>query len=79
MKKSPKLANRYANALFEFSMLENQSEKTYQDIVFLKNTFHDNKELRVIIESPVIEPDKKNEIFSKIFKEDISPITFGFL
>lgn len=79
MKKSPKLANRYANALFEFSILENQSEKTYQDIVFLKNTFHDNKELRVIIESPIIEPDKKNEIFSKIFKEDISPITFGFL
>lgn len=79
MKKSPKLAFRYANALYEFAEIEKKTEEVYQDILLLKQIFQENSELRVVIESPIIVPDKKSAIFSQLFEKNLSPITFGFL
>jgi len=77
--KNPKLSDRYAKALYEFSLENNNLEAIYQDIIFIKSVFHDNRNLFVVIESPVIFPDKKMKIFSEIFKDKISEISFGFL
>ena len=77
--KNPKLSNRYAKALYEFSLENENLEVVYQDIVFIKNVFHDNRNLVVVIESPVIFPDKKIKIFSGVFEDKISKISFGFL
>jgi F-type H+-transporting ATPase subunit delta len=77
--KNPKLSNRYAKALYEFSLENDNLEAVYQDIVFIKSVFHDNRNLFVVIESPVIFPDKKTKIFSEIFEDKTSKITFGFL
>jgi F-type H+-transporting ATPase subunit delta len=77
--RNPKLAGRYANALFTFSIEQNQLEKVYQDITLIKTVFKENRELRAVIESPVIFPDKKNNIFAELFKNQLSDITFGFL
>lgn len=79
MKQSPKLAYRYANALYEFADAESKIENTYQDILLLKQTFHENKELKIVIESPIITPEKKSLIFTQLFSQMITPITFGFL
>lgn len=77
--RNQKLANRYANALYEFAVQENKLEETYQDIVLLKKVFNENRELKAVVESPVIAPDKKTNIFSALFEKEISPISFGFL
>jgi F-type H+-transporting ATPase subunit delta len=77
--KNPKLAGRYANALFTFSIEQNQLEKVYQDVTLIKTVLKENRELRAVIESPVIFPDKKNHIFSELFQNQLADITFGFL
>lgn len=77
--KNPKLAGRYAGALFAFSLENNQLESVYQDVLTIKNTFKGNADLRVVLESPVIYPTKKNAIFAELFKNHLSKITFCFI
>ena len=77
--KSQKLAGRYANALYEFAVQENKLEETYQDILTLKEVFHENHDLKAVIESPVITPDKKKNIFSTLFEQKINAVSYGFL
>lgn len=77
--KNTKVAGRYAKALHSFSLEQNVEEAVYQDILLLKNVFEENRELRVVIESPVIVSKKKESIFKEIFADKISKITLDFL
>lgn len=77
--KRTKLSGRYAAALHGFSIEQHQEEEVYQDIQLLSTVFKENRELRVIIESPIISADKKVAIFDAIFKGKITDITLGFL
>ena len=77
--KSTKLAGRYAKALFEFAQQEGEIETVNQDLALVKSILKENHELKAVIESPVIFPDKKNGIFKDVFTGKISDITFGFL
>lgn len=77
--KSSKLASRYAKALFEFAKEKEQIENVRHDLDLVKNVLLENYELKAIVESPVIFPDKKINIFKGIFAEKIGETTFGFL
>lgn len=77
--KNTKLAGRYAKALHDFAIEQNVEEAVYQDILLLKKTFVENRELKVVIESPVIVAKKKETIFKEIFQQNISKITLDFL
>ncbi|MCQ2287006.1 MAG: F0F1 ATP synthase subunit delta, partial [Bacteroidales bacterium] len=61
--KSTKLANRYANALYMFAIEKDKLETVYKDILLLQGVFAENRDLRAVIESPVITPDKKSNVF----------------
>ncbi|MBO4645551.1 MAG: ATP synthase F1 subunit delta [Bacteroidales bacterium] len=78
MKKS-KLSSRYAGALYDFAEEQTKEEKVYRDVVLLNQVFKENRELRVIIESPVMPADKKESIFNALFSGKIEPITLQFL
>lgn len=77
--KSSKLASRYAKALFEFAKQNGQIEKVNEDLSLVKSVLKDNHDLKAVIESPVIFPDKKNDIFAAVFNGKLCDITFGFL
>lgn len=77
--KSTKLASRYAKALFEFAKEKEQIENVLHDLELVKDVLRENYEFKAIIESPIIFPDKKNEIFKALFAEKLSEMTFGFL
>ena len=77
--KSTKLASRYAKALFEFAQPRGEIETVDQDLALVKSVIKENQELKAIIESPVIFPDKKNGIFNGVFNGKISDTTYGFL
>lgn len=79
MKKSTKLANRYANALFVFSLEEKQLETAFEDVKFIQNVLAENKELITIIESPIIAPKIKSNIFAQLFEDKINSMTYGFI
>lgn len=77
--KSTKLAGRYAKALFEFARQQEAIETVNQDLALVKTVIKENRELKAVIESPIIFPDKKDDVFRDLFSGKISDITFGFL
>ena len=77
--KNVKLANRYANALYEFSLEKDSIEAVYQDTLFILNILKNSRELNSVMESPVIPNSKKSKVFVAIFEKYVSEITFRFL
>lgn len=77
--KRTKLSGRYAEALHQFALEQNQEEAVYADIQLLDTVFKENRELRVVIESPIMPAEKKNAIFNALFDGKISNISLGFL
>ncbi len=77
--KNPKVANRYAKALFDYAGEHNQIELVREELQNIIQVLKENHELQLVLNSPVIAPAKKHAIFSQIFAKDLSDITFQFL
>ena len=77
--KNVKLASRYAQALFDFAVEKNQLEQVYQDILLIMQTLKSNRELTLAIECPVVPYTKKVKVFTGIFEQAVSKVSFGFL
>lgn len=73
------ITSRYANALIELSEEKNVFEKTASDVDLVFNTLFGSKDLRVMLESPIIKSAKKIEILKEIFSSYISKDTINFL
>jgi F-type H+-transporting ATPase subunit delta len=72
------LAVRYAKSLLGFALEQGELERVYQDIRLILNTCNENKELRVVMNSPIIGTEKKKEILESLFGKHISKITLGY-
>jgi F-type H+-transporting ATPase subunit delta len=78
MIKNPKLASRYAQALYGFSVEINEVENVYHDILHIQEVITSHKELKTILESPIITHDKKENIIREIFKKHLCEATYNF-
>ncbi|MEQ9310344.1 MAG: ATP synthase F1 subunit delta [Balneolaceae bacterium] len=74
-----KAARRYATALLETAKEQKVVEETLKDILFIKNTIDDSKELLVFLKSPVIKPSDKEAALKSIFGNKISKLSNGFV
>lgn len=74
--RQPKVAQRYAKALFDLSLETNQLEKVKEDIESIRSV--NNAELNAVLMSPVINGDKKVSIFNAVFEGRINPLTISF-
>ena len=79
MMKNPKIASRYAKALFDFATEKDQVEAVHKDLLLVHKTLKDNRELLVVLDSPVIVPSKKRAIFKNVFQNSLNEVTFSFL
>ena len=74
--RQPKVAQRYAKALFDLSVETDQLDVVKSDldnILGLKNS-----ELDLFLSSPVIKSEKKTAVFEAIFSKHICPLTLSF-
>jgi F-type H+-transporting ATPase subunit delta len=74
--RQPKVAQRYAKALFDLALEKGQLEEVKNDLEDIKAINID--ELRTIWMSPVIQGDKKQKIFAALLDGKISVITSAF-
>ncbi|HEY4109989.1 ATP synthase F1 subunit delta [Puia sp.] len=79
MTPNPRLAARYAKSILDLSLERGQLEDVYKDMLLLKQTCRDSKELVNLLRSPVIKSDKKGKILDAIFTGKISPLTSAFI
>jgi len=76
---NPRLAQRYAKSLIDIATQYNKLEEVYKDISFLKAIVVKNRDFVLMLESPIISPDKKYKIINAITSGNISNITDTFL
>ena len=78
MKKS-RVAIRYAKALLQFSIEQNSLEGSYNDMILLDGVCSENKELSLLLKSPIVKTDHKQKIFDQIFTNKISKLSMMFI
>jgi len=76
--KNPKLASRFAKALYDFATETSNVDVVYQDVLLVKKVITENQELKVALESPIIPEDKKQKIFRNVFTENLCETTLKF-
>lgn len=73
------VARRYANALYEEADEAGVLEAVDDDVLMLRRSLTSNDELSRFFESPVISPEKKDDIVQSLLEDRIEPLTLQFL
>lgn len=76
---NPRLAQRYAKSLVDIGTELNQLDEVRNDIVFLKSVADNSRDFVLMLNSPIINPDKKYKVIHAITNGKISKITETFL
>lgn len=76
---NPRLAQRYAKSLVDIGTELNQLDTVRNDIVFLKSVIENSHDFVLMLNSPIINPDKKYKVIQAITNGKISKITETFL
>lgn len=76
---TPRAAIRYAKSLFSLAEEHGQIESMEQDVRLLDRAIMDSHDLKLLLKSPVIKPDTKDQILSKIFNGNVSSLTLEFI
>jgi F-type H+-transporting ATPase subunit delta len=74
--RQPKVAQRYAKALFDLSVERGELETVKKDLDGIRAL--DNEELRSVWMSPVIQGEKKQKVFSALLDGKVSTTTTAF-
>ncbi|HMM12946.1 MAG TPA: ATP synthase F1 subunit delta [Bacteroidales bacterium] len=77
--KSGILHKRYAQALYDIAVEQNQLERVQNDLKLINQVMDENhRELRLPMINPTIPPAKKRRIFRDIFGQHIHPVTLTY-
>jgi len=76
---NPRLAQRYAKSLIDISTDLKQLDVVHEDILFFNSVVKKSHEFVLMLESPIINPDKKYKVISAITKGNISKVTDAFI
>lgn len=77
--KEKTIASRYAKALFDYALEEKILERVHEDMVTVSQVCRQNKDFRLLLQSPVVRKDKKLAIIREIFKKYLSKATLTYL
>ncbi|HVB04416.1 MAG TPA: ATP synthase F1 subunit delta [Chitinophagaceae bacterium] len=75
---NPRLALRYAKSLVDLSLETGKLEDVHQDILLLQSVMKNNRELLIMLRSPVVPSKSKEKVFSSILDGRVDPITAMF-
>jgi len=74
-----KVARRYAKSLLGLGRERNILDALFEDMKLIRNTIKANRELALLLKSPIINTDKKDKILHEIFGSRIDKVTMEFL
>ena len=77
--KATRLSSRYAKSLLGLVVEQNKLEDTLSDMKHIISVCSENKDLSLLLKSPIVKTDKKMSILSEIFSKSISDVTMSFI
>src|SRR6476620_9378964 len=72
-------SQRYAKSLLDLSLEKGQLEQVHEDMQLVHSTIRGSEELSILLRSPIIKTDKKQDILKAIFGGKIGVITASFI
>lgn len=73
-----RVSYRYAKSLIDLALEKGQLEQVREDMQLVFDTIRDNRDLSVMLKSPIIKTDKKQAILKMIFGEKIGVLSSEF-
>ena len=77
--KSSRLSSRYAKSLLSLVVEQNKLEDVLSDMKYIRRVCSENKDLYLLLKSPIVKKDKKTSILSEIFSKSVSDVTMSFI
>lgn len=77
--KSGKAAARYAKSLMSLAREKGQLDAVQADMETVSQIVEDSRELELLLQSPIIKADKKEEILKQLFTGKVSEMSMGFI
>ncbi|MCH2449080.1 MAG: ATP synthase F1 subunit delta [Gracilimonas sp.] len=74
-----KAARRYATALLELAKEQHVLDRTLEDILLIKRTIEESRDLLVFLRSPVIKPHIKVAALNAIFEGKVSELVHKYI
>jgi len=73
-----RIASRYAKSLIELAEEQNKLEQITEDIEAFQKAL-ENRDFYLLLKSPIVNTDKKKQIFKAIFGGKLDELTMGFI
>jgi F-type H+-transporting ATPase subunit delta len=77
--KGIRIASRYAKSLLQLAIEKGQVDAAYSDMKFVHATIQSSRELQLLLANPVVKPDTKATIITKIFGSQVQELAGGFM
>ena len=75
---SYRIASRYAKSLIDLAIEKGKMNRVLEDITLFVNATK-NRDLMLLLKSPIVKPDKKEKVMDALFKDRIDPLTHSFI
>ena len=72
-----RVASRYAKSLLDLGVEENIEDTLFEDIQMFQNALN-NRDLYLLVKSPIIKADKKMSVLQTVFGESLNKVTMSF-
>ena len=77
--KESRITKRYAKALFDLAVEHMVQDHVFEDMKLVLGVCKTNREFRLVLASPIIKPDKKQNIIKSIYGEKINKMSLAYL
>jgi F-type H+-transporting ATPase subunit delta len=77
--KQARASIRYAKAFLQLSIEQNSLEDSFDDMRLLDTTCSENRELRLLLKSPIVKTDQKIKILNEIFAKKAQRLSLDFV
>ena len=77
--KETRVASRYARSLIQLARSESKMEEVRSDMLKVDEVVGANRDLEIMLNSPVIKADKKAKVLDMLFGDMVSSITHRFM
>lgn len=73
-----RITSRYAKSLLDLAIERNELQQAYEGMQQVLDTCNENRDLRLLLQSPVVSADKKEQILNDVFG-GLAPIVLQFV
>jgi len=77
--KGTRVSSRYAKSLLGIAKEQGELEQAYSDMKLISETCENNKELTLLLKTPIVKADKKIQVLDALFSNHIGKLSMRFV